>query len=225
MIKSIKVLSYIDRTYTGGMEQFQKDGGAVCYLPEPTDIVYVIHPNLPEAMKNNLVGMYGPSIKFGTKWNFEGASEEQYREIQNVLDDILNQLNLGPVGTSVNPAVLIIAAPNLTKDDKRIEKLVKIISTMPSVERGCIICKNGYVPFDGTASDKPFGDFDKIGDILDTGIPIPEETPAASPSHPITSVSVTGRPKRNKVIGSDDILNLKIALETASTLEEFLQQV
>lgn len=34
-----------------------------------------------------------------------------------------------------------------------------------------------------------------------------------------------GRPDRQTVIGSDDILNLKIALETSTSLEDFLGKV
>jgi hypothetical protein len=34
-----------------------------------------------------------------------------------------------------------------------------------------------------------------------------------------------GRPKRDTVIGKEDILNLSIALETSGTLEEFLARV
>ena len=34
-----------------------------------------------------------------------------------------------------------------------------------------------------------------------------------------------GRPKRETVIGSNDIINLKIALNTVGTLEELFQQV
>lgn len=36
------------------------------------------------------------------------------------------------------------------------------------------------------------------------------------------SVKLTGRPERDTVISSDDITNLKIALNTASDLNEFL---
>lgn len=34
-----------------------------------------------------------------------------------------------------------------------------------------------------------------------------------------------GRPERDLPIGAEDIINLKIALETAKTLEEFLAKV
>jgi hypothetical protein len=34
-----------------------------------------------------------------------------------------------------------------------------------------------------------------------------------------------GRPKRNKIIGADDIMNLRIALETATSFEAFLDLV
>lgn len=36
---------------------------------------------------------------------------------------------------------------------------------------------------------------------------------------------LTGRPERETAIGNDDIINLKIALETSKTLEEFLERV
>jgi hypothetical protein len=38
-------------------------------------------------------------------------------------------------------------------------------------------------------------------------------------------VELTGRPERDTVINEEDIANLKIALETARTLEEFLALV
>jgi hypothetical protein len=34
-----------------------------------------------------------------------------------------------------------------------------------------------------------------------------------------------GRPNRDTVIGGDDILNLRIALETSTTVEDFLTKV
>ena len=39
------------------------------------------------------------------------------------------------------------------------------------------------------------------------------------------SVELTGRPKRDTIISSDEILNLKIALETTSTINEFLKVI
>jgi hypothetical protein len=36
---------------------------------------------------------------------------------------------------------------------------------------------------------------------------------------------MTGRPVREKVIGQEDLLNLRIALNTARTLEEFVKMV
>lgn len=39
------------------------------------------------------------------------------------------------------------------------------------------------------------------------------------------SVVFTGRPVRDTVINGDDLVNLKIALETSSSLEEFLEKV
>lgn len=37
------------------------------------------------------------------------------------------------------------------------------------------------------------------------------------------SLKEKGRPKRNEVIGDDDLLNLKIALETSTNLMEFFE--
>ncbi len=34
-----------------------------------------------------------------------------------------------------------------------------------------------------------------------------------------------GRPNRTKIIGNDDITNLKIALNTSKSIEEFIQKV
>ena len=34
-----------------------------------------------------------------------------------------------------------------------------------------------------------------------------------------------GRPKREKIIGANDVMNLKIALNTAKSMEEFLSEV
>jgi hypothetical protein len=38
-------------------------------------------------------------------------------------------------------------------------------------------------------------------------------------------IKLTGRPQRQKVIGKEDQLNLRIALETSRTVEDFLAQL
>lgn len=42
-------------------------------------------------------------------------------------------------------------------------------------------------------------------------------------THTHTRVIISRRPKRESVIGKEDILNLKIALETSKTWDELLQ--
>jgi len=41
----------------------------------------------------------------------------------------------------------------------------------------------------------------------------------------ITSVNISGRPERDIKINNDDILNLKIALYTTNSVEEFLRSI
>lgn len=40
-----------------------------------------------------------------------------------------------------------------------------------------------------------------------------------------SSVTLTGRPERQKIIGKEDLLDLRIALETSHTVEDFLAQL
>ena len=195
MKKAVTITTYIDLKYPGGMNKFLEDRGGICYLPEPTDLIYFIHPNLPEDIKKGLVGMFGNGIIFGTTWNFEGANQEDYSSIQDGIDAALNQADMGQVATLANPCVVAITCPSIRKDDPRIAKLIEKISTMPLMQRGCIICKNGYIPFEGTVPEFPKA---------------------------LTTVSI---PKRETVINDDDILNLRIALESAHSLEEFLSKV
>ena len=53
---------------------------------------------------------------------------------------------------------------------------------------------------------------------------IAKEAETAAPEEVYTGhpVTLSRRPVRNKVINNDDILNLRIALETSKTWEEFL---
>ena len=203
MVKSMQAVTYIGTKYQGGIEKFMDDAGAICYLPDPVDLLYVIHPNLSDEIKKGLVGMFGNSVIFGDRWNLEGCSEEDYHACQESIDDMLSKIGLGEVASTINPAVIAITVPDLMKSDRRIESLIESFSRMPQLERGCIICKDGYKTFEGSHERKV-------------------KAPAAKA---VLTTNQSGRPNRDHRITVDEITNLKIALETCKTMEEFLSLV
>lgn len=202
MLKIMTLQMFITAKYPGGFEKFIKDKGCLCYIPPPADLIYVVHPNLPKDIKTALTRKYKKGVIFGDKWNFEGATEQDYQNISESVSEVLNMLDLGIVGSVSNPCVFCISLPQLKKDDPRVNILVERFATMPGVVRGCVLVSDGHLLFDGV-------------------VPPPSTTKDIP-----KVISIGGdRPKRETVINQDDINNLIIALETCRDLPTFLTQV
>jgi hypothetical protein len=52
-----------------------------------------------------------------------------------------------------------------------------------------------------------------------------DEARRATPGNRKAAVRLIGRPRRQKVIGKEDLLNLTIALETSRDVEDFVDQM
>jgi len=200
MTKVIKITEYINKSYQGGMDKFLKDHGAMCYIPFPVDLMYVIHPNLPKEIREGLYSMFGNSIFFGSEWNFSSFYEEHYDSVSEALGKALNKGGIGTVGVIVNPCVIAISITEIEKDDDRVSQLIDFMKTIPGLMRGCIVCSGGeYVTFEGT-------------------IKMPELDKSISPIK-------LNHPKRDVPISDDDISNLIIALNTSASVDDFIKTI
>ena len=202
MIKSLQAINLIDMKFPGGMRKFLEKAG-LCYIPDPTSsegLMYIVHPELPEELKRDLINLFGERVIFGSKCNFDWATANDILTIQDSINSIMKDFNLGDIVTTINPAVVVITIPNLSKDDEKTDKIIEAFIRIQGVIRGCILCSDGFRTFEGQEVDR----------VITKSVITPMQT---------------GRPTREKVISSDDLLNIKIALETANTIEELIAQL
>jgi hypothetical protein len=210
MLKAIKATNLIDSLYEGGFDQFMKDHGAVCYVPEPMDKLYVVHPDLPEDIKKKLTKAYGKNIEFGTTWNFDGFTDTDYETMAEAIKDGLSATELDYAGIVANPCVFGITAPENSINDEVIDQVIDKLRYLPLLIRGCVVCKDGFKTFVGA-------NIESEQEAQATG--------KSNGSKPRVKISTVNRPERDKAINDDDITNLIIAMNSAGSIEEFLEQV
>jgi len=204
MIQIIVMMKIIAEHYEGGKNKFMMDHGALCFVPGP-DLIYIIHPALPEVIRKKFIKEFGvENVVFGSTWNFEGCTEENYAEINKSLEEVLNELKVGNIGTVVNPCVLGITIP-LSKKDPKIKDLIEVVSYLSKLQRGCVLCTDGHILFEGKAPHE---------EVVSNKGGVPAFIPVQ-----------TDKPARLKAINEDDITNLIIAMESSKSLEEFLSHV
>lgn len=193
------LMTYIEVSYHGGVQQFTEDGGLLSVIPfaENTALIYLKDPSeefLSAIDEFNY--RHNSQVKFASDLNFETESKvEVLTLLADVLKDIAERFSLNQI--LVNPSnslVLYITLPEVKLSEEDISEISSIlVSRLTSLVRGILIVNNELYPFSQEGVNKV--------------LPKPE---------PIT---------HDQDITEDHITDLKIALGKAETVEDFLNMI
>jgi len=198
----VLVQTVVQVRYPGGLEKWEEDGGVFGLAPgTPVELV-VRHPSIPIDIKNMITQICEQARilpRFVTTLNFEGYDPEEFREQflnHDNMEMVLSELGLnGAVKcfmyTLFNVFQIVGAVSTKENAEALVEKLRVVIP-------GCL---RSYVMY---------GD-DKVLRA--------EYSPDSEPF--LKLQAVLELPTRTTVISEDDILNLRIALETQS-VDDFI---
>jgi hypothetical protein len=147
------LISFIQATYKGGMEQFMNDRGAVIYLPPPADFALVIvTDDMPTEFVHGIKKNF-PTVSIEKGMNFEDAPQEEMDDISAAFESIfaITELDYAFVNS---PAALIISFKTISKENKAIEAMGEALSNFPGLIRAFIVCKDGYLRVDGDMKEQ-----------------------------------------------------------------------
>jgi hypothetical protein len=193
------VLTIIAVKLKGGLEKFKDDGGCVTFTPETPTSLLVYHPNLPQDIKDDITKVIvNFPIKFVSTPNFAGRDADEAREAlaEFLRSGVLTELRILDASISVSQALVAIRLESGILLESTASELVKRLhERLPDVVRICVVYPQGYIY-------KEFG----------------EETPERK-------TVLVPQSQRTTVISDDDVLNVKIALENATTVEDLLRSL
>lgn len=199
------LMTILQARYPGGHEKFAEDGGEIGVAPTNPPELLVYHPDLPIDVKNILAqfaSQAGLVPHFVSTLNFEGHDPEEFREQflnDKVIEKILSDLGLdGAVKVFFSKLINVIAIVGVVSTKSNAEVLVeKLRATIPGCLRTYILYGDDQVlKAEYSPKDEPFL---KLQAVLE--------------AH-----------SRQTVINDDDMLNLKIALETQS-VDDFINSI
>lgn len=200
---SEKVLTVMEVHFPGGLSKFEETGGSVFIVPDEEIIIY--HPDFDSKAKlkvlNGLKGT-GYKISFVKDGNFDGAELEEIKDFQGYLIAKLMSLGIEQSSVLVSKASIYISVPTHKSTQVTIKRLRDFLTTIKGVVRGHIECSDKIVRF---------------GNPQNATHIKRKETNRIQPEH--------NRPERETRIDDDDILNLRIALESSKSFEEFLNNI
>lgn len=195
------IASVIQARHPGGLQGFRDAGGIVNILKGEPFQVWLYYPNMKEFpidVKNILQGICDRaqmSLRF-TEMKME-ISEEDYMDTANKLIEVFSQHNINAVAMRITD-LCVTVTPMITVSLSEFEKAVAVINEkVPEVTRIVLMRGNGKLSIYETQPRTP-----------------PEQT-----------VYLEDLPARQTAISEDDILNLKIALGTINSVEDFINSL
>lgn len=195
----------------GGIEAFKEAGGIIALTPERTPTLMIYHPNLPSEVKDAITEafkkMSNITVRFVATKNYEHREnlDDVYQELGLLLSDhMMDQLFIKSARTQVTPLYLAILMEGENTTDATARELAdRIHAAIPDIIRIYVVYHDGCVCREYVEGQEPM-------------------TSARLLSK---SVLTAEHPKRDTVIRDDDILNVKIALETAMDVNDFLKSM
>ncbi len=137
------IVEAIQAFYPGGLLQFEMDGGRVGLIPTHKPEYIVLHPDLPEDLKEALLGCQkrvGCIVTMASVPNFKDL------EPQEVLKDLMERVDTSffecgvcaPMSILLGDAITVVSVLGLgaAKIAKGLESLLK---ETPGLLRGCVI--------------------------------------------------------------------------------------
>lgn len=198
-----KVMTILEVHYPGGLSAYEESGGSIFIVPESEIIFY--HPNLESKIKAKVLSALksiGYKVSFVSVGNFEGFDLEQIKDFQAYLIEKLMSLGLGRCSIVVSKPTVFISLPDIRSTHISVKRLRDFLSIIDGLVRGHIEC-----------SDKIL----HIGKV--------KSSPKIKRRESSRIQTEYNRPKRDTRINEDDVLNLKIALESSRSFEEFLNNI
>jgi len=194
-------LSMMQAIYEGGLDQFHEDGGQLSIVPAKTPELIIYHPDMPVIVKNKILAIsnkMGLTPVFVTTKNITPDMETfDIDEANKKFDALRKRLGIPDVMVHTDELQVCIGVRgDITK--KQSEELANGLNEfMPNIIRI-------YVTSEKTCSRYEYA----------------VKEPAITKSMVMLEAT-----QRKTVINDDDLLNLRIALENANTVEELLAQI
>jgi len=181
-----QIAAIIQQGYTGGIRQFRVDGGMLDVLPTDKRDIVIYHPSLPEGLKKALTE-FGERIQtpiiVSDRLNFVGLEPE---EIQAGMERLVQEdlLGKGDRCAFMVDAVSFNLFIDTDLPQQDVDGIVEAIKAkVPGVVRGVVATTKSSTMFE-----------------VDSQV----ETKRV--------VVLNDRPQRDRPIGQDDLVNLKIVL-------------
>jgi hypothetical protein len=192
------LMSVIQAKYAGGLDKFREEGGMVGLAPGSTKEVVVHHPGLPEALKKDIrefLGKWKLTARFAAHTNGKSISEEELRQEYGPVIEEVLSM-LGVMASLISIHPLMVVITLLDETVTQ-SKVQELVETLTNRLPSLWF---GYVIYvDGVCCiEREFKD---------------------------DSYIMLEQLKRDTVIGEDDILNLKIALGNAQTIDDFINSI
>ena len=195
--------------FPGGIQAFHDAGGMIGITPESTPTLLFYHPDLSSEVKDDisdaLKKVMRVTVRFVSTKNYEHREDMDgvQQELGMILSDhMLDQLFIKSARAQVTPLyVAILMEGENTTESTATELSNRIHAAIPDIIRIYVVYHDGCVCREYEEGQEP--------------------TTSSQVLH--KAVLTMEHPKRDTVIRDDDILNVRIALETAKTVEDFLK--
>jgi len=186
----------IQMTYPGGFEKFMEAGGKASYDPES---LYFYHPDPPKEWREALSAIKNFRIKLVTTRNFGESADvqsilEEINEAMKKYHSVFLERNI-QAGISIDPVILRVLIAGKHADRKLAEEIIKDLrKNVTDLVRICVA----------------YGMHPETDYVLYEGEP-PQKT-----------ILSEQRPDRERAITRDEVTDLKIMLENAKSIDDFL---
>jgi hypothetical protein len=191
------LMSVIQAKYKGGLERFHEEGGMIGLAPGSTKEVVIFHPGLPEALKKDI-------REFLCKWKLtarfsehtNGAGMDEAELFKAYSNEIGELCAMMGLSSALTSLHPLMVIITLIDDDISEPKVKEFVEALKEKLPSLVF---GYVVY------------------VEGSYCINRE--------PADSVIMLEQLKRNTVIGEDDILNLKITLGKAQTIDDIINSL
>lgn len=201
MMRSTQIFTFINMTFPGGVQQFDADGGMVVASPLPDEYLILV-PNPPERWKDEIPqwnANVGYKLRVISKLNFMGMSVDEVDALmRKAVERIFSEVR--PLQIAVTGVVLLVLQVLNDVQPDEVKAIAQIMrDSFPDLSMGYVIAGSIVEPIhmDGT----------------------PEQ------SKPSLIALKEEHPDRDKVIGEDEITNLKITLGSCDTIDDFINSL
>lgn len=181
---ALAIMTVIQTYHPGGLEAFRDEGGSATLIPAPFKQLLILHPNLSQEIRSKVIKA---SEGMDVTVLFLTEGHNLTIEFIQEVSDKLYETGFELVDVTPSEATLDLRFPNVRLKDKRISTLKRRLKSIPGFVRAHITLSNGKDVWTLT---------DKEQKILKKKEKVQEEL------------------KPNRFILEDDVLNLRIALET-----------